>query len=238
MNTHVDLELFSALNDYKELVKIIGNILDAPGKGGNISVKTSNDILIKSSGQDMKKDHVVTYNDVSIKTNDFSGHAYIKPSMELDFHKHIHTKYVVHYHPVYLLPFLCSDYEFQIDYNFKVIPYATPGKDLFNEISLSSFNKDCGILLLRNHGVILYSDDLDDIYAMHKYLRTKFKKDFPKCYTPDDVVDFMSDELWLFGMAIENLSIINNLTLKEISEEEKIKLLNDDNEKYRMKGIK
>jgi ribulose-5-phosphate 4-epimerase/fuculose-1-phosphate aldolase len=48
-------------SDYLELQKIVGNLLDSPGAGGNISVKFKDSILVKSSGaanDKMKKDGI------------------------------------------------------------------------------------------------------------------------------------------------------------------------------------
>lgn len=232
---------FQDLNDYVELCSLVGNILDAPGKGGNISVKSGNSLIIKSSGQDMKKkDHLVTYEDVSIRVSDFNGALYRKPSMEYKFHEFIKSKYVVHYHPAYLLPYLCSNVEIVSPYDNIRIPYATPGDDLYEAIKekvLSSFNVDSGIIFLSNHGVILFSDDLEEIKEMYAYIKNDFFFE-TESYTPDDVVDHDSLELWLFRNTIENIANKNGLVLNSIPKDEVLKLLNDDNEKYRMKGPK
>ena len=123
-------------NDYRELQKIIGNSLDSPGKGGNISVKDSNKFLIKASGEDLKEKHLIcTFEDsvfkssVLIKNKKFKTvDIKTKPSMEIGFHTAIKAKYVVHYHPAYVLPFLCSD-SFT-DFTANVIEPCLPGKDL------------------------------------------------------------------------------------------------------------
>ncbi|EAH9201821.1 class II aldolase/adducin family protein, partial [Campylobacter coli] len=52
-------KLDECIKDYQELCKIFGNILDAPSKGGNISIKNDEYFIIKASGEDLKKEHKV-----------------------------------------------------------------------------------------------------------------------------------------------------------------------------------
>ncbi len=48
-------KLDECIKDYQELCKIFGNILDAPSKGGNISIKNDEYFIIKASGEDLKR---------------------------------------------------------------------------------------------------------------------------------------------------------------------------------------
>lgn len=227
--------------DYPKLLNIVGNILDAPGMGGNISVKNNNQIMVKSSGADMKDQQSFCSvmdmgSDEILYSGFFSGSNFNKtenkkPTMEYSLHKLIKSKYVMHYHPVYILPFLCSDYDFG---GRVVIDYANPGDDLAESLKESLKESHQNVIFLRNHGVIIHADCLHSLKSVYNSLRAEFFMDNRKAYTPDDYVDFDNPELWLFRNVIENLANINNIELKTLSKENKRYLDFDENEKYRM----
>lgn len=226
--------------DYTKLLDMVGNILDSPGMGGNISVKNNNQIMVKSSGADMKNPQsscsVLDMNtDEVLYSGYFDGSVFYKsknkkPTMEYPLHKLIKSKYVVHYHPVYILPFLCSDYSFG---DRTVIDYVNPGEDLSKALE-EAFEEDQPVIFLRNHGVIIHSDCLQTLKSIYNSLRTEFFVENNNSYTPDDYVDFNNPELWLFRNTIENLANTNDISLKTLSAENKDYLDFDENEKYRM----
>jgi L-fuculose-phosphate aldolase len=102
----------------------------------------------------------------------------LKPSMEVSFHawilnNHPEVNYVAHTHPTYTNQILCSKsaYSFaenrlfpdQVVRNGRkscIVPYATPGKELRDEIKkqIEYFIEDEGffpkLILLENHGII------------------------------------------------------------------------------------
>lgn len=216
-----------ALNDYQELKKLINNILDCPSKGGNISVKLKDDIIIKSSGVDLKSE----IDRVSTKDKSFEFYKkwteidYLKPSMEINFHKAIKSKYVLHYHPVYIL-LLQDDLPFDAD----VIDYIKPGSDELTE-AVSKCNKK--IIYLKNHGVILHSDSLQEIKDLYNKL-SEFNifKIIRFNYTPDMVVLENSTDLALHKfifMVFKNITKIEELDQDDVND-----LLNDENEMYRI----
>lgn len=236
--------------DYRELQKIVGNILDTPGKGGNISVKSGNDILVKASGEDLKVKHKTALfrNDkfiqqIYIKNKKFKvSDEYIKPTMEFGFHKVIKAKYVVHYHPVYVLPFLCVQNYMLKDKYSDVIETSLPGEDLENKIKnyFKKSEKQEGVLLLKNHGVILFSNSIENIKILHEHVKHKYFRylEVKENYTPDDVVDKESFELLLFRNAIQNISNKFQLEIQELSKDMVQSLLDDENEKYRQQKMK
>lgn len=216
-----------ALNDYQELKKLINNILDCPSKGGNISVKLKDDIIIKSSGVDLKSE----IDRVSTKDKSFEFYKkwteidYLKPSMEINFHKAIKSKYVLHYHPVYIL-LLQDDLPFDAD----VIKYIKPGSDELTE-AVSKCNKK--IIYLKNHGVILHSDSIQEIKELYfKLSEFNIFKIIRFNYTPDMVVLENSTDLALHKFIFR---VFKNITkIEELDQDDVNDLLNDENEMYRI----
>lgn len=247
-------DLIKMNSDYLGLQKIVGNILDCPGRGGNISVKRSGNILVKASGSDLKVPHkasfIETYSDVfqkrtytieneknSIKITD----NFIKPTMEHGLHTAIPAKYVVHYHPIYVLPYLCSDG--LLDYcNYVLLDYCNPGSELAEHITKkfndNELDKDSGIIMLKNHGVVIYANDIYIIKDLYNKIKDEFFQENLKSYTPDDIVDYTNPELYLYRMAMERISNIFYIKLNELSDDTKKHLLNDSNEKYRQDQMK
>lgn len=216
-----------ALNDYQELKRLVNNILDCPSKGGNISVKLKDDIIIKSSGVDLKSE----IDRVSTKDKSFEFYKkwteidYLKPSMEINFHKAIKSKYVLHYHPVYIL-LLQDDLPFDAD----VIDYIKPGSDELTE-AVSKCNKK--VIYLKNHGVILHSDSLQEIKELYfKLSEFNIFKIIKFNYTPDMVVLENSTDLALHKFIFR---VFKNITkIEELDQDDVNDLLNDENEMYRI----
>ncbi|EAI0282458.1 class II aldolase/adducin family protein [Campylobacter coli] len=231
-------KLDGCINDYQELRKIFGNILDAPSKGGNISIKNDEYFIIKASGEDLKKEHKI-----SIFKNNVNSFSYfkdysmdvVKPSMEIKMHMVFKNKYVAHYHPVYILPYLCAkEYKFE---NYETIDFALPGNDLYEALSKSYSYQKKGMVLLRNHGVVIYADKIQDIIELYNQLKSEFFEQNDFVYTPDDAVDKTNEELWLFRNVMENIAIKKQINLNPLKVSEINKLLNLPDEQYRKKII-
>ncbi|MCV3522446.1 class II aldolase/adducin family protein [Campylobacter lari] len=231
---HNNKKLDGCIKDYQVLCKIFGNILDAPSKGGNISIKNDEYFIIKASGEDLKKEHKI-----SIFKNNVNSFSYckdysediVKPSMEIKMHMVFKNKYVAHYHPVYILPYLCArEYKFE---NYKVIDFILPGNDLYEAMSKSYSYQEKGVVLLRNHGVVIYADQIQDIIELYNQLKSEFFEQNDFVYTPDDAVDKTNEELWLFRNVIENIAIKKQINLRPLKASEIDKLLNLPDEQYR-----
>ncbi|EHU1054789.1 class II aldolase/adducin family protein [Campylobacter lari] len=229
-------KLDGCIKDYQELRKIFGNILDAPSKGGNISIKNDEYFIIKASGEDLKKEHKI-----SIFKNNVNSFSYykdysvdiVKPSMEIKMHMVFKNKYVAHYHPIYILPYLCAkEYKFE---DYKVIDFALPGNDLYEALSKSYFYQEKGVVLLRNHGVVICADKIQDIIELYNQLKSEFFEQNDFVYTPDDAVDKTNEELWLFRNVMENIAIKKQINLNPLKVSEINKLLNLPDEQYRKK---
>ncbi|HEB9310368.1 TPA: class II aldolase/adducin family protein [Campylobacter coli] len=240
---HDTEKLYKYIRDYKKLCEIFGNILDAPSKGGNISIKEDKYLIIKSSGEDLKKEH-----NVSILINGINAYSYcdgqiakniIKPSMEIGMHTVFKNKYVAHYHPVYVLPYLCSDnYNFNKVINCDIVDFVLPGGELFKYLQSVYIYKESGVVMLKNHGVILYSEEIDNLFELYKTIKDIFFIKNNSFYTPDDVIDSNNSELWLFRNVIENIAYKYNLNLKLLNQHEINKLLSLPDEIYRQTKMK
>ncbi len=233
---HNNEKLNGCIKDYQDLRKIFGNILDAPSKGGNISIKNDKYFIIKASGEDLKKEHKI-----SIFKNNVNSFSYykdysvdiVKPSMEIKMHMVFKNKYVVHYHPVYILPYLCTrEYKFE---NYKAIDFVLPGNDLYEALSKSYSYQEKGVVLLRNHGVVIYAEQIQDIIELYNQLKSEFFEQNDFVYTPDDAVDKTNEELWLFRNVIESIAIKKQINLHPLKVSEIDKLLNLPDEQYRKK---
>lgn len=231
---HNNEKLNGCIKDYQDLRKIFGNILDAPSKGGNISIKNDEYFIIKASGEDLKKEHKI-----SIFKNNVNSFSYykdysvdiVKPSMEIKMHMVFKNKYVVHYHPVYILPYLCTrEYKFE---NYKAIDFVLPGNDLYEALSKSYSYQEKGVVLLRNHGVVIYAEQIQDIIELYNQLKSEFFEQNDFVYTPDDAVDRTNEELWLFRNVVENIAIKKQINLRPLKVSEIDKLLNLPDEQYR-----
>ncbi|EAI1583559.1 class II aldolase/adducin family protein [Campylobacter lari] len=229
-------KLNGCIKDYQDLCKIFGNILDAPSKGGNISIKNGEYFIIKASGEDLKKEHKI-----SVFKNNVNSFSYykdysvdiVKPSMEIKMHMVFKNKYVAHYHPVYILSYLCArEYKFE---NYKVIDFVLPGNDLYEALSKSYSYQEKGVVLLRNHGVVIYAEQIQDIIELYNQLKSEFFEQNDFVYTPDDAVDKTNEELWLFRNVMENIAIKKQINLHPLKVSEIDKLLNLPDEQYRKK---
>ncbi|HAA1524315.1 TPA_asm: class II aldolase/adducin family protein [Campylobacter jejuni] len=231
---HNNEKLNGCIKDYQDLRKIFSNILDAPSKGGNISIKNDEYFIIKASGEDLKEEHKI-----SIFKNNVNSFSYykdysvdiVKPSMEIKMHMVFKNKYVVHYHPVYILPYLCArEYKFE---NYKAIDFVLPGNDLYKALSKSYSYQEKGVVLLRNHGVVIYAEQIQDIIELYNQLKSEFFEQNDFVYTPDDAVDKTNEELWLFRNVVENIAIKKQINLRPLKASEIDKLLNLPDEQYR-----
>lgn len=229
----------NALDEYNRLRLIVANVLDSPSIGGNISVKDGNLIYIKASGTDLKKSDKVSIYDMNnnVVINN------VKPSMELNFHLSL-KKYVLHYHPIYINWFLLLNsgmlktlFKDIIEkLNIDIIEYKTPGKELSSQISKDSSN----IIFLLNHGVIIHSDDRDELIFLYTRLRSHFLAymKLKQFHTLDEVVLKNDDEIMLTHWAMKGLMSYHLDTMKYnlLSNENILNLLNNKDELFRMTG--
>ncbi len=176
--------------DLKELIKYTKNIGTdihfIQAGGGNTSIKKDGKLYIKASGsifRNFSKKNIAVLNlsnGEQIFPEDFSSN---NPSMESSFHSVIKSKFVSHLHCLrtilisslgmlnYLEKQLLNE-ELTID----LIDYVTPGDELGKRISLLNLDNRSGIILLQNHGIIIYGDTIQEIYSYQKIVEAVSKK--------------------------------------------------------------
>ena len=152
---------------------------------GNVSVRDGDSMLIKASGSTLE-----TMTDQDLVRCDLDGKVFEdeekKPSMEVSFHAWILKSFpeincVCHTHPTNTIKILCSErtHDFANKRLFPdqvvrngtkscVVPYATPGLPLREEIkkSVEEFIRRNGffpkLILLNNHGIITASASIQE----------------------------------------------------------------------------
>jgi putative hydrolase of the HAD superfamily len=171
------------------LSKLFGqSITNIQGPGGNISVKQDDILFIKSSGSilgnmsydtgycmvDNKKCiQMVELNVDKIKSAKVFG--YKTPSMETYFHSFM-KKYCIHLHFTLSNVVFCKEIPDELigfDIPYKIIDYFTPGLELAHQI-YKKYDNSCDIYFLRNHGVIITSDNMDQVISYYEYIFEHF----------------------------------------------------------------
>jgi len=236
----------------KQFVKICNLIAEdeslVQNKGGNISLKFNNKLMITSSGVNLS--NISIFDGYCICENKKNIINSDKPSMEIDSHLLIDSKAIIHAHPVSLLTILCCEQSQQIleelykQYNFNLIDYQMPGIKVANSIEKM---KDSKIIFLKNHGVFIGAEDLESAFQLTKKIEKIAKdyvqKNFKEKTTIAASKEFLFPDSVIFEEKNRNL---NNIILKNIigcglspkflSTAEINELLNSEEEKYRMRA--
>jgi rhamnose utilization protein RhaD (predicted bifunctional aldolase and dehydrogenase) len=154
------------------------------GAGGNVSVKLGESMLVKSSGKLMstslnkdiwtrvKIDDELLSDCLKHESEPIWTFQGERPSIETSFHMYFATKYVVHYHPMHLMPELTKvDFYSKFSEHFhhlKTYPinYVKPGIKITKKLSEFDIDRsqNC-VVLLQNHGIIIASDCIREIIA-------------------------------------------------------------------------
>jgi rhamnose utilization protein RhaD (predicted bifunctional aldolase and dehydrogenase) len=190
------------LNNLATISQKIGNQPEyVQGAGGNISFKTdNNNMYIKATGlnlcdiqasqgiclvnfnkiaQFFKDNPLITEQDyISIlQTSTNVEFSPFKPSMETGFHA-ILGNAVIHTHSIYVNTFLCSIEGPSIIKNLfpksEIIDFYIPGHELTLGV-LKKIDNPSSVYFLRNHGIIVSSETLDDAYSLHESITMKLK---------------------------------------------------------------
>jgi ribulose-5-phosphate 4-epimerase/fuculose-1-phosphate aldolase len=175
MLTNIDISEYikvcTYLGSYNELIQ---------GSGGNFSLKSDNEIIIKSSGRVLaetsniygyvicsldKLNKSLIDKEISVNSCVLRGEQNGIPSMEVFFHL-LPYKWVIHIHPTSFLVYLCQEswLTLRSTYSYCFIPYKTPGKDLGSSI-LEKFN-DEQVFFLQNHGIIICANEIKEVYTI------------------------------------------------------------------------
>lgn len=168
-----------------------GNIEYSQGGGTNASAKEGELMIIKASGYtlaDMMSrggyvelryqpiaeiytgENSITEDEARrITQSAVQTGSKLKPSIETGFHSFLPT-FVIHLHPIYLIAVLCLENceailrERYGELNFVVANYQRPGHYLSREVARVLKGKivpDTQIIFLKNHGLIVSSNDAD-----------------------------------------------------------------------------
>lgn len=159
-------------------------IIHTQGAGGNISVKINDKMFIKASGMLLSsalQENIFTETKLSdvklaFERKDISlikknAKNILKPSIETVVHGIIPRKYIVHTHNLNSLLYLVrkdcdkilKEKLKNFKYDYEIIDYAKPGLELAEKIYKTDVNK-LSVYLLKNHGVIFTSNNIDEIY--------------------------------------------------------------------------
>jgi uridine kinase/ribulose-5-phosphate 4-epimerase/fuculose-1-phosphate aldolase len=164
------------------------------GAGGNVSVKSDNGLIVKSSGVKMgdvnlhhgfavchfdggfpsftEENEYTEFIKASSKDNN-------RPSMETGFHAILPKRVVVHTHPIHLNSILCSKEARATiktifhDLTYEFVEYNRPGMNLANRIA---DNRSNDILFLENHGLIVCSDSAQEAFETTERINNRCKR--------------------------------------------------------------
>lgn len=183
VSLHTDfISIHDELSRFESLSKFCGERFDlVQAGGGNTSVKHREWMFIKSSGINMS--NITPFNGYSVinncsimddissnNTKDIMSYNVIgkkRGSIETFMHSFL-QKYTVHLHPIQTNRILIS--KDAIEVIRRLFPYAlcidyfTPGIILCNEIRQNYNNEK--VIFLKNHGIIITSNDYDEIYVL------------------------------------------------------------------------
>lgn len=157
--------------------------------GGNNSIKHNEKMFIKASGKTFKNFDKNFLSIIDLNTSNqimMEGFSSDKPSMEKGFHHTIPSKIIFHLHCLDTIIISSIDQlellEREIRNHAKIdthrFNYINPGAPLEEEIKKIKGFKSEGIILLKNHGVIIYSQSLKGIESILNVLTTSTKQVF------------------------------------------------------------
>tara|TARA_B100000795_G_C22784924_1_gene434143 strand:+ start:918 stop:1943 length:1026 start_codon:yes stop_codon:yes gene_type:complete len=174
-----------------------GDAFLVQGAGGNVSWKDDDTLWIKASGtwlSEAKHKEIFLPVDLahlrsSIDDGDFSvtpmliKRSKLKPSIETLLHALMPHKIVVHLHAVEILAHLVRS-DFHETFNrllgdkvsWCYVDYFKPGLELARAVHLElSLKPNVEVVFLRNHGVVIGGNTVDDIYIILKTLNDSLK---------------------------------------------------------------
>jgi len=184
-------KIHAELNNFSQLSRFCGERFDlVQAGGGNSSVKINDWMFIKASGIhltsiDSNNGYAIIHNKNLLndiqkgKVNPVTDYNIIRKnrgSIETFMHS-ILKKYTVHLHPIQSNRILVSDSAKEIVQELfpdsLIIKYLTPGIKVCDEIKYNYNNEK--IIFLINHGIIITSDNYNEIYLLLEKVITSFE---------------------------------------------------------------
>jgi ribulose-5-phosphate 4-epimerase/fuculose-1-phosphate aldolase len=157
------------------------------GPGGNTSWKQNDDLWVKASGYQLK-DAVSKeiFCQVKIHNPFVNVNADGKtPSIESSLHAIRPEKFVVHVHSVNTISLGCrrelnsAAIKFLTNYQISYLGYHRPGKDLAESIKNNDYRINVRGLLLANHGLVLWGNDILELWNLLVEMEAGLDKLFP-----------------------------------------------------------
>jgi rhamnose utilization protein RhaD (predicted bifunctional aldolase and dehydrogenase) len=144
------------------------------GPGGNTSWKQGSDMWIKASGYQLRdaiaKEIFCQVNIDNPLVNVNSDGK--KPSIESALHSIRPEQFVVHVHTINTVSLGCrreldeNAIKFLKKFEIKFLEYHRPGEKLANVILHKNYNPEVQGLLLANHGLVLWGEDIFDLWQL------------------------------------------------------------------------
>ena len=228
------IDTCSLLSENEQLVQ---------NKGGNVSFKYKDKIMITSSGVNLKNISMFEGLCVRSLNGNYFSFQDGRPSLEIDSHLYLKDA-VIHAHPKHILTFLCCENskekleEIFPSHKFHYIKYVAPGKKLAEEIKQCKEN----IIFCQNHGVFITGSSLKESFFLLKELEKIAESKIEKptnSNIPTRIGSLFPDNVILPEKNQETNkilydNIVNNLLIPRfLTEEEENELLNMEEEKYR-----
>lgn len=236
-------DYYNNVNEFLDISTHVGERFDlVQAGGGNISFKMGNIMFIKSSGcslssMNMNKNYVgLNFNSIKNRLKNIqspnkkerekqskelvdSNIVFLKeyrPSIETSLHCLTH-KYTVHLHPIqfnYISALENVDQILEKLFNdYCIIDYHTPGIDV--TLELIKVYKQEKIIFMKNHGIVVTSDNSQDIIIILKNIIQKLesylKLDLKKYHLVNDISYFLKQKYHdiFISYLVEN-EFINN----------------------------
>jgi ribulose-5-phosphate 4-epimerase/fuculose-1-phosphate aldolase len=197
------------------------------GAEGNISWKFNDtNFVIKCSGYKLSEitEESLVICDLNDSLKKFENNK--RPSIEVGFHswllKNTKFKVIAHTHPTNVMKILCSEkntnifsskrmFPDQVVFNGKkscVVPYANPGKDLFEQICFQvtkyeqENNEFPRLILLQNHGIICCANSFSEAITITEICDKSAEifngvmsmAEFPTFLNEKQILDLENDE--------------------------------------------
>ena len=146
----------------------------------------------------------------------------VRPSIEVMIHAVLNYKFVFHLHMVDVIGQLFNNPQklvFDLSLNnihAKIIPYKKPGDELASEIhDAIKTDSKIQLLLLKNHGVVIFSDNISEIKHQINYLKKV-------CNNKEIVNEYISQKKIIKQKEVNSFKYLDNPILNKIVFDERI----------------
>lgn len=167
----------SLLGQEKELIQ---------GQGGNTSIKTKDEIIIKRSGTRLSEaESKDIFCSVSLqcdsRTSQRTDRSEARPSIELPLHIAMPHNAVIHTHCLNTIArTLTIEGRLSIanlleGHRWTFVEYKRPGKELSYATKEALQRRPSDIVVLKNHGILIGAETIEEAYALQKSVQRKLR---------------------------------------------------------------